>query len=139
MSRARCSRELVEHLIGHNLDIAELIDDGVIHHRMDESLWPSMAKFMVGDRVIMEAPRDVMAWMLRLDSVRPRGQAEHASASDGKQSAGHVWPVGRRPAGPALRRARPRVDGAKAHALRRCRGEMEATAGSSFARTDGRS
>jgi hypothetical protein len=31
--KARCSRELIEHLIGHNLDLAELLDDGVIHHR----------------------------------------------------------------------------------------------------------
>ncbi len=31
--KARSSRELLEHLIGHNLDFVELIDDGVIHHR----------------------------------------------------------------------------------------------------------
>ena len=31
--KARSARQLIEHLIGHNLDLQELLDDGVIHHR----------------------------------------------------------------------------------------------------------
>ena len=100
--KARCSRELIEHLIGHNLDLAELIDDGVIHHRnqvpfesiddavrqlddsfavvleklgtIDDDAWLEPAKFLVGDHVIMEAPRQQLAWMMLLDSVHHRGQ-----------------------------------------------------------------
>jgi uncharacterized damage-inducible protein DinB len=100
--KARCSRELIEHLIGHNLDLAELLDDGVIHHRnqvpfasiddavkqlddsfgivieklgaIDDDAWLEPAKFLVGDHVIMEAPRQQLAWMMLLDSVHHRGQ-----------------------------------------------------------------
>lgn len=100
--RSRCARDLIEHLIGHNLDIAELIDEGVIHHRnqvsfdslehgrrhLDESFgvvieklgamsqdaWAQPARFYVGDQVIMEAPRGQLAWLLFLDSVHHRGQ-----------------------------------------------------------------
>lgn len=100
--KARSSRELIEHLIGHNLDLAELIDDGVIHHRnqvpfeslddalkqleesfdvlieklgtMDETKWNEAGTFLVGDHVIMEAPREHLAWLLLLDSVHHRGQ-----------------------------------------------------------------
>jgi hypothetical protein len=100
--KARCSRELIEHLIGHNLDLAELIDDGLIHHRnqvpfgsvddavkqlddsfgvvieklgaIDDVAWLEPAKFLVGDHVIMEAPRQQLAWMMLLDSVHHRGQ-----------------------------------------------------------------
>lgn len=100
--KARCSRELIEHLIGHNLDLIELVDDGVIHHRnqvpfqsiddaveqldnsfamvieklgaIDDDAWLEPAKFVVGDRVIMEAPREQLAWMMLLDSVHHRGQ-----------------------------------------------------------------
>jgi uncharacterized damage-inducible protein DinB len=100
--KARSSRELIEHLIGHNLDLAELIDDGVIHHRnqvpfesiddavrqlddsfavvleklgtIDDDAWLEPAKFLVGDHVIMEAPRQKLAWMMLLDSVHHRGQ-----------------------------------------------------------------
>lgn len=100
--KARSSRELIEHLIGHNLDMAELIDDGVIHHRnqvpfdslddgvkqleesfdvlldklgtMDEARWNEKGRFFVGDHVIMEAPREHLAWLLLLDSVHHRGQ-----------------------------------------------------------------
>ena len=31
--KSRSSRELIGHLIGHNLDLVELAEDGVIHHR----------------------------------------------------------------------------------------------------------
>lgn len=100
--KARCSRELIEHLIGHNLDMVELIDDGVIHHRnqvpfesmddaveqlddsfalvleklatIDDDAWLEPAKFFVGDQLIMEGPRQQLAWMMLLDSVHHRGQ-----------------------------------------------------------------
>lgn len=100
--KARCSRELIEHLIGHNLDLIELVDDGVIHHRnqvpfqsmddaveqldgsfamvieklgaIDDDAWLEPAKFVVGDQVIMEAPLEQLAWMMLLDSVHHRGQ-----------------------------------------------------------------
>jgi len=100
--KARCSRELIEHLIGHNLDLIELLDDGVIHHRnqvpfqsiddaaqklddsfaeviekldeIDDDAWLEPAEFLVGDHAIMEAPREQLAWMMLLDSVHHRGQ-----------------------------------------------------------------
>jgi len=100
--KSRCSREIIEHLIGHNLDMIELLDEGAIHHRMhvpfdtvdeaastmaetfdailerlermDEAAWSETAAFMVGDDVIMEAPRQQLAWLLFLDSVHHRGQ-----------------------------------------------------------------
>lgn len=100
--KSRCSRELIEHLIGHNLDLAELLDDGVIHHRnqvpfdsvddavkqldgsfglvleklaaIDDSDWLQPAKFLLGDHLIMEAPREQLAWLMLLDSVHHRGQ-----------------------------------------------------------------
>lgn len=100
--KARSSRELIEHLIGHNLDIAELLEDGVIHHRnsvpfgsvedgvrkLDDSFdaavaaldsiadedWTRTGSFMVGDQVIMTGPYEQMAWMLLLDAVHHRGQ-----------------------------------------------------------------
>lgn len=100
--KSRCARELIEHLIGHNLDLVELIDDGVIHHRnqvpfdtleearqqlddsfgavierlgsMNEGDWMAPSKFYVGDHVIMEGPRQQLAWLLFLDSVHHRGQ-----------------------------------------------------------------
>lgn len=100
--KARSSRELIEHLIGHNLDMIELIDDGVIHHRnqvpfdsldggvkqlddsfgiiidklgaMEEDRWMAMGKFLAGEHVVMEAPCQQLAWMLLLDSVHHRGQ-----------------------------------------------------------------
>lgn len=100
--KARCSRDLIEHLIGHNLDLIELFEAGDIHHRnqvpfesldegrkrlddsfatmlekldaMDDTQWGETAKFCVGDHVIMEAPRGQLAWLLFLDSVHHRGQ-----------------------------------------------------------------
>ncbi len=100
--KARSARELVEHLIGHNLDLVELIDDGVIHHRnqvpfdsiddavqqlddsfgtvidklgtVDEAQWMELGTFYAGDQVVMEAPRQQLAWMMFLDSVHHRGQ-----------------------------------------------------------------
>lgn len=110
---ARSSRELIGHLIGHNLDIAELLDDGVIHHRnqvafdsledaleqLDDSFdrlihglaatddegWREVGKFFAGDTLIMEAPRQQLAWMFFLDSVHHRGQlSTHLRPTGGK-------------------------------------------------------
>jgi uncharacterized damage-inducible protein DinB len=100
--KARSSRDLIEHLIGHNLDLVELVEDGVIHHRnqvpfeslesgvrkldesfdaaieklgsLDDAAWEQEGAFIVGDQVFMEAPRQQLAWMLFLDSVHHRGQ-----------------------------------------------------------------
>lgn len=100
--RSRCSRELLEHLIGHTQDLEELLDDGVIHHRnqvpfesvedgvnqLDSSMsavieklgsisqeqWMEPGKFFVGDAVVAEAPRQNLAWMMFLDAVHHRGQ-----------------------------------------------------------------
>lgn len=111
--KSRCSRDLIEHIIGHNLDMAELIDDGVIHHRnqvpfesvdgavaqlddsfeallekfgtLDEEGWQAPAKFLVGDHVIMEGSREQLAWVLLLDSVHHRGQlSTHLRPMGGK-------------------------------------------------------
>lgn len=100
--RSRCSRELIEHLIGHNQDLIELLDHGEIHHRnqvpfdsidgaaqeldrsfgaiidklegMGDDDWQETGRFYVGDDVIMEAPREQLAWLLFLDSIHHRGQ-----------------------------------------------------------------
>ena len=100
--KARSAEAIIEHLIGHNQDMIELLDDGVIHHRMqvpfetiegavatlnetfgeimdrlgntDEESWMSPAKFLFGEKLIMEAPRTQLAWVLFLDSVHHRGQ-----------------------------------------------------------------
>ncbi|MGD2046112.1 MAG: DinB family protein [Gemmatimonadota bacterium] len=100
--KSRCARELIEHLIGHNLDLVELIDDGVINHRnqvpfeslddgvrqldesfgmviekldtIDDEQWLEPAKFMFGDHLITEGPRQQLAWMMLLDAVHHRGQ-----------------------------------------------------------------
>jgi uncharacterized damage-inducible protein DinB len=100
--KARSARELIEHLIGHNLDLQELLDDGVIHHRnqvpfdsvesavgdldasfaalietlgsMDEAAWLETGQFYAGDHLVMEAPRQQLAWMMLFDAVHHRGQ-----------------------------------------------------------------
>jgi uncharacterized damage-inducible protein DinB len=100
--RSRSAGELVGHLIGHIHDMIELLDDGVIHHRMqvpfgtlDDALadfdtnyrklesklqnvadatWARPADFMVGERSIMKAPTQAMMWMLLMDAVHHRGQ-----------------------------------------------------------------
>ncbi len=100
--KARTARSLIEHLIGHNLDLIELLDEGTIHHRnqvpfdtlesavtqfddslsqvieklddMDEDGWNAPAQFFAGDHLVMEAPRQQIAWMFFLDSVHHRGQ-----------------------------------------------------------------
>ncbi len=100
--KSRTAGELVGHLIGHIDDMIELMDDGVIHHRMqvpfsslDEAVkkfddsfrvlesklktagqdaWSKQADFFVGDRSIMQAPAQALMWMLFLDAVHHRGQ-----------------------------------------------------------------
>ena len=90
--KARSAEAIIEHLIGHNQDLIELLDDGVIHHRQqvpfetiddavatrlgntDEETWMSPAKFLAGEHVIMEAPRMQLARVLFLDAVHHRGQ-----------------------------------------------------------------
>ncbi len=100
--KARSARQLIEHLIGHNLDLQELLDDGVIHHRnqvpfdsvetavqqvddsfgalidklavVDEGQWLEVGQFYADDHLIMEAPCQQLAWMMLLDSVHHRGQ-----------------------------------------------------------------
>ena len=100
--RSRSASELIGHLIGHELDLQELVETGSINHRinvpftdvndaidiyrqaheslkptlgkLDDAAWNAVGKFMVGDKVIMEAPRRDLAWMLLLDAVHHRGQ-----------------------------------------------------------------
>ncbi len=100
--KARTARQLIEHLIGHNLDLQELLDDGVIHHRnqvpfdsveaaveqldesfgalidrlntLDESEWLEPGQFYAGEHLVMEAPRQQLAWIMLLDAVHHRGQ-----------------------------------------------------------------
>jgi len=100
--KSRCSRDLIEHLIGHNLDLVELFEEGAIHHRnqipfesldeavrrvddsfgqvlstleaMDEGLWLESATFYVGDQVISQGTREGLAWMMLLDAIHHRGQ-----------------------------------------------------------------
>ncbi len=100
--KSRSARELIEHLIGHNLDLVELLDDGVIHHRnqvpfddlegarrqfddsmgqvidrlgaLDEDKWLEPARFYAGDHLVMEAPRQQLAWIFLLDAIHHRGQ-----------------------------------------------------------------
>ena len=100
--KSRTAGELVGHLIGHIDDMIELVDDGVIHHRMQvpfsglddavnkfdrsfrvleskletagQGAWAKEADFFVGDRSIMRAPAQALMWMLFLDAVHHRGQ-----------------------------------------------------------------
>ncbi|RPI56042.1 MAG: hypothetical protein EHM55_06095 [Acidobacteria bacterium] len=100
--KSRSAEELVGHLIGHIQDMTELIDAGVIHHRLQvpfdglddavakfdtsfralesklqkvsDEAWATPAEFLVGDRSIMRAPTQALMWMLFLDSVHHRGQ-----------------------------------------------------------------
>jgi len=100
--KSRSAGELVGHLIGHIQDMIELVDAGVIHHRLQvpfsslddavstfddsfrtlesklpkvsDTAWAKPADFLVGDRSIMNAPAQALMWMLFLDSVHHRGQ-----------------------------------------------------------------
>lgn len=100
--KSRTAGELVGHLLGHIHDMNELLDAGVIHHRMqvpfgsladavadfdrsyrtlesnlssvDDATWARVAHFLVGDHSIMQAPTQALMWMLLLDGVHHRGQ-----------------------------------------------------------------
>jgi len=100
--KSRSAGDLVGHLIGHIDDMIELLDAGVIHHRMQvpfasidgavtafddsyrtlltklkgvsDDTWATPADFIVGDHSIMKAPVQALMWMLFLDSVHHRGQ-----------------------------------------------------------------
>lgn len=100
--KSRTARDIVEHLIGHNLDLLELLEDGAIHHRnqvpienmedaaaqFDRSLgqvidklgtlsnedWNAVGQFFAGDHLVMEAPRQQLAWIFFLDAIHHRGQ-----------------------------------------------------------------
>ena len=100
--KSRTAGELLGHLIGHDQDLTELVESGVIHHRIlvpfddhahalklfgeshdtavravkaaDDASWIAPGKFLVGDRLIYELPRMQLAWILFLDSIHHRGQ-----------------------------------------------------------------
>ena len=100
--RSRSASELIAHLIGHELDLQELVETGSINHRMHvpfrdvaealdiyrsahaslepklaavaEADWVSPGQFIVGGKMLMEMPRRDLAWMLLLDAVHHRGQ-----------------------------------------------------------------
>jgi uncharacterized damage-inducible protein DinB len=100
--KARSAGELVGHLLGHVQDSIELLDAGVIHHRMivpyddhahalrifeasyaelQEKLetkgaqtWTTPADFKFGEHVIAHAPGQALMWMLFFDSIHHRGQ-----------------------------------------------------------------
>ena len=101
-ARSRTAGELLGHLIGHEQDLVELVDTGVINHRMqvpftdhadgvakfkasreelveklarlDDAAWTSEGKFLVNGNVIYTLPRMQLAWILFLDAVHHRGQ-----------------------------------------------------------------
>ena len=100
--KARTARQLIGHMIGHEQDVIELMDDGVIHHRnvvpfdtMAQALemydaacaevsdkvasatdeaWSRPAQFFVGDHVAFEASAGEVAWGMLFDSIHHRGQ-----------------------------------------------------------------
>jgi len=100
--RSRSGYELVSHMIGHELDLGELVETGAINHRVevpfatmeeamriyrqahesvkarlaaqDDGTWESVGQFIVKGNVLIEAPRRDLAWMLLLDAVHHRGQ-----------------------------------------------------------------
>jgi uncharacterized damage-inducible protein DinB len=100
--RSRTARQLVAHLIGHFDDLSELLEAGEIHHRIEvpfdgiedavakldrgfreteaklkhvtDAAWAKPGDFFIGDRSIMNAPAQALAWMLFLDAVHHRGQ-----------------------------------------------------------------
>ncbi len=100
--KSRTARDLVGHLIGHFQDLAELLDEGVIHHRnqvtfadlpdavamldaackalapklrnVSDEAWAKPGDFFVGDQSIMKAPAQALGWMLLFDAIHHRGQ-----------------------------------------------------------------
>ena len=101
--KSRSAKELVGHLIGHEQDLVELADDGVINHRnqvpftsvaqgvelyrqthrtlaeklstLDDRTWDEKpAKFLADGHLIAEMPYSGLMWMLFFDSIHHRGQ-----------------------------------------------------------------
>jgi uncharacterized damage-inducible protein DinB len=100
--KSRSARRLIGHLIGHIQDMTELVDAGVIHHRnevefdtLDDALelfdrsyeemqarlatldgagWTKPADFLAGDFLVMNAPREQLAWLFLFDAIQHRGQ-----------------------------------------------------------------
>lgn len=100
--KARSARRLIGHLLGHFQDLTELVDDGVIHHRnevqfgsledaldifdrsyqemqsrldtLDADGWAQPARFLAGEHLVMEAPREQLAWIFLFDAIQHRGQ-----------------------------------------------------------------
>jgi len=100
--KARSARELIGHIIGHEQDLVELIDDGVIHHRnvvpfgnmeealsifdaaneqltgkltgMDDESWGKQSQMLVGDYVAWEGSAGEIMWGFLFDKIHHRGQ-----------------------------------------------------------------
>ena len=100
--RSRSAEELIGHLIGHELYLAELLETGAINHRMqvpfgtldealaiyrqahetvegrlgtlDEKTWEAEGQFLVNGAAVIAAPCRELAWMLLMDAVHHRGQ-----------------------------------------------------------------
>ncbi len=101
--KARSTRRLIGHIIGHVQDMAELAEAGVIHHRnevafdtledalglfdqsygdmqaklgaLDDADWATPADFFApNDFLIMTAPREQLAWLFLFDAIHHRGQ-----------------------------------------------------------------
>lgn len=100
--KSRTARELVGHLIAHDLDLEELISTGTCNHRMQlpfdsmaearaiydrandaavraaraatDEQWESPGKFCVEGKTLYELPRHQLVWVLFLDAVHHRGQ-----------------------------------------------------------------
>ena len=100
--KSRSAGELVGHVMGHIDDMIELLDAGVIHHRMQvpfanldgavkafdasyrtlltklngvsDDTWAKIGDFRVGESYSFQAPVQALMWMLFLDAVHHRGQ-----------------------------------------------------------------
>lgn len=100
--RSRSAQELIGHMVGHEQDLLELAETGTINHRMEvpfgtvgeavalmtaaheaarpklaaiaDADWETIGQFRVQGKVLFEAPRRDLAWMLLLDGIHHRGQ-----------------------------------------------------------------
>ncbi|MGE0553170.1 MAG: DinB family protein [Gemmatimonadales bacterium] len=100
--KSRTAREMIGHLLGHTLDLVELVDEGAIHHRnqlpvesvaqaarefdasfglladklggVDQAKWDKAATFFVGEHEVAKGSHEQLAWMMLLDAVHHRGQ-----------------------------------------------------------------
>ena len=101
-AKSRTAGELLGHMIGHEQDLIELFETGIINHRVqvpfddhadalklfrssrdeaveklsavDDATWSSEGQFLVDGNVIYRLPRMQLAWILFLDAVHHRGQ-----------------------------------------------------------------